>query len=75
MIASAAAIAVHGLAVLTLWLRLRWRVRHEQARGGCLVDLAHALANGGEIDERRSDGSWLKLSVPGHASDARGEHG
>jgi hypothetical protein len=75
VIAGVAAIAGHGLAVLALWLRLRGRVRHEQARGGCIVDLARALAKGGEIDERRPDGSWLKLSIPGGARDARGEHG
>jgi hypothetical protein len=75
VVAGVAAIAGHGLAVLALWLRLRWRVRHEQVRGGCVVDLARALANGGEIDELRSDGSRVKLSVRSGARDARGEHG
>jgi hypothetical protein len=57
-------VAVHALGVLALWLRLRWRVRHEHAHGRLLADLAEALRAGGQLDEHRSDGSRLKLTVP-----------
>jgi hypothetical protein len=57
-------VAVHALGVLALWLRLRWKVRHEDARGRLLADLAVAMRSGGEVDEHRPDGSRLRVSVP-----------
>jgi hypothetical protein len=74
MIIGASMIALHGFGVIGLWLRLRWRVRHEQVRGGFIIGVARALYGGGEVDERRPDGSWLKLSVT-RVEVSRGEHG
>ncbi|WBB80732.1 RNA polymerase sigma factor [Micromonospora sp. WMMD882] len=60
-----------GLAVIAkastmtaLWIRLRWRVRREQAQGETLVALATALPNGGQVRDRRADGSSWTLTVP-----------
>ncbi|WDZ83242.1 hypothetical protein [Micromonospora cathayae] len=60
-----------GLAVLAkagtvtaLWIRLRWRVRQEQAHGETLVALAAALPAGGQVRDRRADGSGWTLTVP-----------
>ncbi|HET8661441.1 MAG TPA: hypothetical protein VFM55_20890 [Micromonosporaceae bacterium] len=61
----AATVVVQGLGILALWLRLRWQIRQEQVRAEAVVNLAEAMRNGGEADERRPDGSRLKLSVNG----------
>ncbi len=50
---------------LALWLRLRWRVRQEQARGAYLVGIAQALPRGGRFDGRCGDGTRLRLVVNG----------
>jgi len=59
----AAVIATHGLSLLGLWLRLRWRVRQEHARRRYLVAIAQALSAGGQIDERTAEGSWLRVAI------------
>jgi hypothetical protein len=58
-----ATIAAQGLSVLALWLRLRWRVREEQARCQYLVAVVGTLPPGSKIQERRADGSSLMLTV------------
>ncbi len=58
-----AVVTVNALAVVALWLRLRWYVRREQARGHSLTELAGALRAGGELDEQLPDGSRIKLTV------------
>jgi hypothetical protein len=58
-----AVIAAQGLSVLALWLRLRWRVREEQAHRQYLVAVVRILPPGGMIQERRADGSSLMLTV------------
>jgi hypothetical protein len=52
------------MGVVALGLRLGGRVRHEQARGRTLIDLASALHAGGRVDEQRPDGTRLAVSVP-----------
>lgn len=69
-----AVVALNGLTVIALWLRLRWRVRREQARGRTLAELADALSAGGELDERFPDGSHRRLTVAGVRQE-RGSHG
>jgi hypothetical protein len=56
-------IAMQGLSVLALWLRLRWRVREEQAHCWCLVAVVDTLPPGSRIQERRADGSSLMVTV------------
>jgi hypothetical protein len=58
-----AVVTVNALAVVALWLRLRWYVHREQARARTLTELAGALHAGGEFDEQLPDGSRIKLTV------------
>jgi hypothetical protein len=50
---------------LAFWLRLRWRVRQEQARGAYLIGIAQALPRGGRFDGQCGDGTRLRLVVNG----------
>ena len=61
--AAFAMIAAQGLSVLALWLRLRSRVREEQAHRQYLVAVVRILPAGGTIQERRADGSSLTVNV------------
>ncbi len=70
----AAVVVAHSLSVLALWLRLRWRVQQEHARRRYLVAIARALPEGSQVDEGRSDGTWLRLAIA-HARHSDGEHG
>jgi hypothetical protein len=58
-----ATVAAQSLSVLALWLRLRWRVREEQAHRQYLVAVMRTLPPGSTIRERRADGSSLMLTV------------
>lgn len=49
--------------MLALWLRLRWRMREEEAHRQYLVAAVRTLPPGGMIQERRADGSSLMLTV------------
>lgn len=69
----AVVVLAQALGVLALWLRLRWRVRREQLRARAAVDLIKALSAGGDVEEQRSDGSRLRLSVSARRS--QGNHG
>jgi len=69
-----AVVTVNGMAVVALWLRLRWQVHRERARGHALTQLAGALRAGGEFDEQLPDGSRFKLTVAGVREEC-GSHG
>jgi len=56
-------IAMQGLSVLALWLRLRWRVREEQAHCRYVVAIVDNLPPGSRIQERRADGSSWMMTV------------
>jgi hypothetical protein len=47
--------------LLALWLRLVWRTRQEHARRGTLVDLAHTMRPGSELEETAADGTHLRI--------------
>ena len=47
----------------SLWLRLAWRTRHEQARRRTLVDLVKALRQGCELEEHGPDGTQLRIII------------
>lgn len=51
------------LALGSLWLRLSWRVRHEQARRKTLVALARSMPRGSELEDHQADGSTLRITV------------
>ena len=51
------------MSLAALWLRLRWRTRQEHARRRSLVALVKVMPPGGQIEERRPDGTLLRLAI------------
>ncbi|MBM0201822.1 hypothetical protein JNW90_00965 [Micromonospora sp. STR1s_5] len=60
----AAAVVISLTGLLALWIRARWRVHHEKARGDSLIAIAEALPGGGRLRDQRADGSCITLTVP-----------
>ncbi|WP_030913175.1 hypothetical protein [Streptosporangium amethystogenes] len=61
-------------ALFGLWLRLRWRVRHEEVRGRHLVRMAEAITDGGRLEFEDEWGARGHLRVrmtrtPAHRED------
>ncbi|WP_369036273.1 hypothetical protein [Streptomyces adonidis] len=52
-------------ALFSLWLRLRWRVRHEQALRQYLASTVETVATGGrlKVDEQRDGGRRLRVEL------------
>ncbi|MEV6013263.1 hypothetical protein AB0M29_41705 [Streptomyces sp. NPDC051976] len=72
--AAAIGVAVHGTAVVSLYLRLRWRVRQEHAHRQYLESLACFLPAGSTLEETGADGSTLRLTMgPGSPSSTEQE--
>ncbi len=69
---AATVITANGLALLTSWLRIRWQVQREREHHRDLIAMAHALPEGGQIRENRSDGTWTRLAVTRDGQDYRG---
>ncbi|MGO4749997.1 hypothetical protein AB4212_15460 [Streptomyces sp. 2MCAF27] len=48
-----------------LWLRLRWRTRHEQVQRQHLTSVTRAIAEGGqaEVVEQRPDGHSVRIKI------------
>lgn len=66
-----AVIVVQGFSLVTLWLRLRWRTRQEEAHRRYVVAVLRALPADSEIDERRVGGSLHKLTITRHREDTQ----
>ncbi len=51
--------------LVSLWLRLRWRTRHEQVQRRHLASVAQAIREGGqaEVVERRPDGHCIRIKI------------
>ncbi|MFF3380702.1 hypothetical protein ACFYXF_48140 [Streptomyces sp. NPDC002680] len=51
--------------LVALWLRLRWRTRHEQVRRQHLASVTQVIAEGGraEVVEQRPDGHSLLIRI------------
>lgn len=58
-----AGLAVRGIAIAALLVRLRWQERQQCAHGAYLTALAQALPRGCRLDEVRADGSELHLMI------------
>ena len=56
-------LALRGMALAALFLRLRWEVRQQQLHCRYLVALARTLPRGSWLDEIRPDGSELHLVI------------
>lgn len=52
-------------ALLGLWIRLHWRVRHEQVQRHYLASTVDAVSKGGylKVDEQRPDGHRLRMEI------------
>lgn len=58
-----AGLAVRGIAVAELFVRLRWQERQQHAHRAYLAALARTLPRGCRLDEVRADGSELHLVI------------
>ncbi|MFE4778051.1 hypothetical protein [Streptomyces sp. NPDC056713] len=57
-----------GCAVLALWLRLRWRTRHELARQQCITAAVGLLPAGGQLEfsTQSPDGHRVQVRAVGN---------
>ncbi|WP_157224349.1 hypothetical protein [Nocardia paucivorans] len=69
-----AGLAGNVVAVLRLWLRLRWKTAQQTGHGQQLTELARVLPSGSSVDFRHdSGGLHTKLTVgTGRAREQRG---
>jgi hypothetical protein len=63
-----ASLAVRGIAVAELFMRLRWQERQQHAHSSYLTALSRTLPPGCRLDEIRADGSELHLATA-HAAE------
>jgi hypothetical protein len=61
--ATAVALAAPMLSAVTVWLRLRFRLHGDRERRQYLLTAAIALPVGSRIQEHRSDGTKLTLTI------------
>lgn len=67
------AIIVEGVSVISLWLRLRWRVKQEAAHCRYVTSVLQALPDDTEIDEQRDSKGLARLTITRgrHSQDAQ----
>lgn len=58
-----AGLAMRGIAVVELFVRLRWQERQQRAHRAYLAALARTLPLGCRLDEVRADGGELHLVI------------
>ncbi|MFF3326475.1 hypothetical protein [Streptomyces sp. NPDC002889] len=58
-------IAGKSCVLMALWLRLRWRTRHEQVQRQHLAAVAEAIAEAGQVEviEQRADGHRIRIKI------------
>jgi hypothetical protein len=51
--------------LVSLWLRLRWRTRHEQVQRQHLASMTQSIAQGSHVEvvERRPDGHSVRIKI------------
>ncbi|AQZ69477.1 hypothetical protein BKM31_55540 [[Actinomadura] parvosata subsp. kistnae] len=56
-------ISAHAGALLALWLRLRWQVRHARIQGRYLVRLVQMVAGHGQLEWGEEHGKAHRLTM------------
>ena len=70
VLAALAGLAMRGIAIAELFVRLRWQERQQHAHRSYLITLARTLPRGCRLNEVRPDGSELHLMIA-HAPDRK----
>ena len=63
VLAALVGLAIRGVVIAELLVRLRWQERQQRAHQAYLVALARTLPSGCRLDEVRADGSDLRLVI------------
>ncbi|MFI6396438.1 hypothetical protein [Nonomuraea sp. NPDC050540] len=63
MVSVISIVTAHVAALTGVWLRLRWRARHTQIQGRCLVQLAQAAPGRGRLDLEEQHGQAHRLTL------------
>jgi hypothetical protein len=61
--------------LIGLWLRLRWRTRHEQVQRQHLASVTRSIPEGGQVEvlEQRPNGHSLHIKVAHNSGETRAE--
>ena len=57
-----AVLAIRGMSLIGLSLRLRWQQHHEEGRERMVVTVISSVPPGGAVEEQFADGSRLKVT-------------
>jgi hypothetical protein len=69
VVVATSSLGVRLVGAVSLYLRLRWRVRLEQEHRQTLEAMARSLPSGSRFEDVHDDGSRLRLTVSEHGGD------